>query len=425
MAVDRFQFFPGAIQISDVIISNGIDKSDITDWFKELNLESSVDTLAVNAQFVIDDAVNFLHSYRPNAGDDISIKISYADEVKHFSFKVLEIAGMADYQRQRSYILNCVSHFYYLGMYKEVAAAHTGTTSEIAKKIFNKHSYFEKSNIWEQSVGVEKLVVPKLSVNDTMRWLARKSTWAKDSVRMKFFQDSNLKYNFMPIEKSIEMYTNEPAFEYTYNLVASTIGPEQLPNSIDTYKAVKDLTYHENQFNIKTALESGRIAGTRFAPNIVTKKYRPVTYDYFDSFDKQKHLNPLPQFNKFNFEGGVNQFDINSSYTQNTPNDLNKVSDASNIKVSNIDLSQAVDIEVVGNQSVDVGQIIQLNISSPEPVSESRKGKLDTRYSGRYFVYNKRDVYSDRNTHKMALTLIKESQMSSVLWCIQVKWYGL
>ena len=77
MSGQNFQFFPGRIRISNVIITSGTDSADITELFKELNLNSSVNNMTVTAEFVISDAVNFLHNFRPNAGDTISIDIGY------------------------------------------------------------------------------------------------------------------------------------------------------------------------------------------------------------------------------------------------------------------------------------------------------------------------------------------------------------
>lgn len=410
MSGQEYQFFPGRVKISDVIISNGIDKADITELFKELNLNSSVGNMTVTAELVISDAVNFLHSYRPNAGDIISLNVGYKDITKYFSFKIIDIRNISEFQRQRAYVFNCVSHFFYKGMYKEVTGAIKGTTSSIARGIFEENTSFEKAGIWEESVGTEKIVFPKWSVNESMKWLARRSAWKNDSVRMKFFQDSNLRYNFMPIEKAVELYSNTPAFKYVYNLVAGTKGKDQIPNSLDTLRAVKDITFHDKQFDILQALESGKIAGVRYAPDIINKSYNPVSYDYFDQFNPDLYLNKFPQFNKFNYEGGINQYDVNISFSQPEVSDLNKTSDASNIKRTSIDLSQVIDIEVVGNSIVDVGQVIELEISSPEPPSLNRDSKIDKRYSGLYYVYSKRDIFNE-DVQKMALTLVKESQI--------------
>ena len=411
MSLD-FQFFPGRVDIGNVIISNGNDKADITELFKELNINTNVNSLSAVAEFVILDANNFLHSWRPNAGDDISIEISYSDETKIFGFKILSINNLSNFDSQRAYTFNCVSHFYYKAMHFGVRGAYTGTTSNIAKGLFleNLDNDKESFNVWEESSGSQKIVVPEWSLAYTMEWLARRSKWTDDIVRMKFFQDSNMKYNFMPIESALKRF-KEPAFKYTYNLVAATLGKEQKPNSADTIRAVKDLTMDGSLFNIKRAYDSGKISGTRYAPDIVNKSYDPVGFNYFELFSKESYLNSLPNFNSYNYEG-ISQYDVNASLTQPDVSEFNKVSDASNIRKSSIDMSQSISIEVVGNQLVDIGQVIELEVSSPEPVSDSRDDVIDKRFSGLYYVVSKRDVYNE-DVHKMALGLVKESQIGA------------
>jgi hypothetical protein len=406
----EFQYFPGRVKISNVTITNGSDKADITELFKELNLNTSINSVSASAEILISDGVNFLHSWKPNAGDVVGVELGYKDETKLFSFKVISVNNIADFTRQRSYILNCVSHFYYDSLYKDVIGSFTGTTSSIAKGLFLENSEIDKINIWEESVGTQKLVIPRWSTIETIRWLARRSSWANDSVRMMFFQDSNLKYNFMPIEKAAVLYKDNPVFKYTYNQIASSKGQDQLPNSQDTYTAIKDITFNTDQFNIADAFAKRKINSVRYAPDIINKSYEPVGYNYFDSFSRDNYLNNFPQFNKFNYLDGKAQYDINTSFTHEDVSQINKVSDASNLKVSSIDNSQIIDITVVGNQAIDIGQVVEIDISSPEPASENREGKIDKRFSGKYYVYAKRDVFNE-DTHNMSLGLVKESQL--------------
>ena len=411
MSLD-FQFFPGRVDIGSVIINNGNDKADITELFKELNINTSINSISAYAEFLILDANNFLHSWRPNAGDDISIEIGYMDETKTFGFKILSINDLNNFDSQRAYTFNCVSHFYYKAMHQGIRGAYSGSTSSIAKNLFleNLDNDKESFNVWEESAGSEKIVVPEWSLAYTMEWLAKRSKWTDEDVRMKFFQDSNMKYNFMPIESALKRY-KEPAFKYTYNLIAATLGEEQKPNSADTIRAVKDLTMDGSLFNIKRAYDSGKISGTRYAPDIIKKSYNPISFNYFDTFNKDSYLNSIPNFNSYNYEGVI-QYDVNTSFTQPDVSELNKVSDSSNIRKSLIDMSQSISIEVVGNQIVDIGQVVELTVSSPEPVSASRDDVIDKRFSGKYYVVSKRDVYNE-DVHKTALGLVKESQIGA------------
>ena len=119
---------------------------------------------------------------------------------------------------------------------------------------------------------------------------------------------------------------------------------------------------------------------------------------------------PLQLLSACNHRSQVHKVDINTSFTHEAVSQINKVSDASNLKVTSIDSSQIIDITVVGNQAIDIGQVVEIDISSPEPASDNREGKIDKRFSGKYYVYAKRDVFNE-DTHNMSLGLVKESQL--------------
>ena len=104
----------------------------------------------------------------------------------------------------------------------------------------------------------------------------------------------------------------------------------------------------------------------------------------------------------------MDQYDVNTSFLHNDIQGLNKISDTSNIRKSNIDNLQNLTIRVVGNQVIDIGQVILFNMSSPEPKSQTTEEVRDMRFSGKYYVTSKRDIYK-RDTHDMALGISKES----------------
>ena len=107
-----YQFFPGRVKITNIIISNGTDKADITELMKEIDINTSINSSSATVEILISDAINFIHSFKPNAGDNISIEFGYKDLSKIFNFKVLKITSMADFTRKRSYIIRCVSNFF-------------------------------------------------------------------------------------------------------------------------------------------------------------------------------------------------------------------------------------------------------------------------------------------------------------------------
>lgn len=403
-----YQYYPGRIKIDGVFISNSKDKVDVTDLFVEFSLNTSITNSSAVAEILLIDAVNLLAKYQVNGGDDIYVEVSYSDQTKKYPFKIVSINQIAHNDRQRAYVLRCISGFGYFGYYKTVEGKLEGSPSEMAKSLFLENTN-EQIGLWEESAGNQRIIVPRWSLGYTLEWLAQRSVWKDDLVRFRFFQDSHMRYNFMPIEKALHLYKNKPVMKYSHNLIANSIGPNQMPNSEAVNRAIKSIDY-EDSFNITNALQTGKLSSVKYSTDIVKKTYTILGFDYFSNFSKEKYLNSFPQFRKENFKGAVDQYAVNTSFIQPDKDVLNKVDDISSIRQSTLDESQIINIEVVGNQVVDIAQVVDIEIASPEPVSDSRDNNLDTRWSGLYYVVAKRDVFT-RNEHKMVLAVSKESQI--------------
>lgn len=406
--MSNVQFHPGKITVDSVILKNTTKAADITDMFVEFGLSSSIIDPTAVGDLLITDATNFIGKFPIEPGNQVEIKISYKDIQKTFFMYVYKIDRMSTDEKQRFYILKMISKLAYISYFANVEGALSGTTSDIAKGIFLENTE-EKINVWEQSSGKQKLVIPRWDPLYTINWLAKRSVWASDGVRFRFFQDSNLSYNFMPIEAANISY-KEPIFSYNYNMQTTTIGPTQIPNSTAVMQAVKSIKYDASH-NIRNMVKNGSFGGVRYAPNIVEKSYEPIAINYHENFTKERHLNSHPLINKSEYvDAGypINQYDINTSLTHSDIQGLNKVSDTSNIKRSNIDNLQNLEIKVIGNQVIDVGQVILFNMSSPEPKSQTTDEIRDMRFSGKYYVTSKRDIFK-RDSHDMALGISKES----------------
>ena len=402
------QFHPGKINVDSVIIKSTTKAADITDLFVEFAIDSSIIDPTAVGDLLLTDSTNLLAKFPIEPGNQIEVKISYQDVQKTFFMYIYNLDRMSTDDKQRFYVVKMVSKLAYQSYFKSVEGALSGTTSEIAKGIFYENTD-EKINVWEQSSGKQKLVIPRWDPIYTIKWLAGRSVWPSDNVRFRFFQDSNLQYNFMPIEAA-NVKHKEPIFSYNYNMDTTTIGPTQIPNSMAVMQSVTNVKY-EPSHNLRNMVKTGAFGGVRYAPNIVQKSYEPIAVNYHENFSKERYLNSHPLIKKSEYiDAGfpMDQYDVNTSFLHNDIQGLNKISDTSNIRKSNIDNLQNLTIRVVGNQVIDIGQVILFNMSSPEPKSQTTEEVRDMRFSGKYYVTSKRDIYK-RDTHDMALGISKES----------------
>lgn len=411
MSDNNYQFFPGRVKIDEIVISNGVNKSDITDLFVEMNINSFITGDTASIEVLLLDSANLFSKFKIRGGDNLNVKFSYNDTLKDFSVKIISVESINNFATSKSYSLRCVSHFAFQNFHKSIIKTYRGNITEIARQVFDEHSTeTDKLGYFEESSNSGTYVIPNWPVIDTLNWLAGKAVWTKDEVRYRFYQDSNLRYNFAPIELGVFLFKEKPAFKFSYNLVVGTKGEQQAPNSGLTYSAIKSLSF-EDSYNISESLMLGDITGEVKNANLTQKTYNSIDYNYFTEFDKEKHLNSFPQFKTQSYDPAKTIYDLTVSKTHNEDG-FNRSVDKSKLYYSRLNDSQLINIEVVGNPIIEVGTVVEIEIANADTANKDNS-RIDNNVSGLYYIVGKRDIYK-RDTHDMYLTLAKDSQVESI-----------
>lgn len=400
---NTFQKFPGSIKFDNVLITKRSSSTDITAMVAEVNIFSSISDVTSVANFLISDAKNILNTLPIEAGDKISLAVSYPDGQVVHNFIIQRVEDIEAHEKQYTYSIRAVSLLFYNSMFTTLSRSFSGTTAAIAQTIFLENTT-EKFGLWEKSVGNQTLIVPNWSPIKAIHWLAKRSTNGVDTTRFVFFQDSNQKYHFTPVDKFRDLYKNKPVITYSYRknneLVKGT------PNSKAAMETILSYEVHD-YLDAEAQAMSGKFGGTLFSTDITTKSLSIITYDYWKDFASDKSLNGYPLWGQTHSPKGYNQFETVSTNTQ-TNITQNKVINKSNLKVSVLDKGHYITIVVHGNRTVDVGQVIEVLIPSLEPKNSSMKDQFDKRLSGKYYVVAKRDMFN-KQSKQTALTLAKES----------------
>ena len=406
--MSNFVFAPGRSKFEEVLIRK-VDKTvDITALVAEVNIQSSLIDPTATGSFVVYDAKNLLSNLPLEAGDTIQVTIGYPDVQKTFKLIVEKITEIIDNQKERSYTIFAISELAYRSLHTNISRHFFGPCSDIAKVIFQENTS-EKFGLWDGSLNSVNFVCPQWNPIKTIQWLARYSTSQVDTTRFFFWQDSNLIYHFAPIERMREVYKNVKIQKFIYGRINQMQGSagSQTPDSKAAMETIESVYFHD-AFDAKEQIRNGKLGGTRFQTDLTTKTMSLVNYNYWDTFNKDKSLNGNPAWGRNdNWAKGFQQFDYISSWPTKTI-EYNKLNDVSNIRISSLDRAQRLDITIKGNQTVDVGQVIEVGIVSPEPKTTMSRDVFDQRWSGKYFVIAKVDNFT-REGHKISMTVSKES----------------
>ena len=400
-------FYPGRVLIDYVkIIKNGTSR-EITPMVVEINVETSIADTSATTDLVVVDAKNVISNLPIGSGDEIEFSISFAQKSYVYNVVVFKVMNIQTLDQQKTYTLRCFSKLSYLSLFTKVSKHYTGTTSEMAFSIFKAYAGGDSYGIWDSSIGTQSLIVPFISPIKAITWLAKRSRPVYDDVRFRFFQDSKLKYYFCPIEKFNELYKERPVVKYTYN--KNTSSTNGVPNSEAVMTTILSLTYHD-AYDLAVDARRGAHKSLRVQHDLNKKFFESFDYNYWRDFDKNKSPNDNPNIPFIGYDYSTVQNDFVLSNSTDIV-ELNKVNDKSNLKFTSLMNSQKIEIVVKGNEVLEVGQIIEVDIPSKEPKTDQIRDQKDLTWSGKYFIVAKRDMFTKEGM-QTALTLSKQSQIT-------------
>tara|TARA_A100001388_G_scaffold113008_1_gene83091 strand:+ start:33649 stop:34836 length:1188 start_codon:yes stop_codon:yes gene_type:complete len=380
--------FPGKWELKKAEVIRGADSLEITKLVSEFNVYASIIDPTIVGELLVIDGRNVLSGLPVQGGDLVKLSIDITGEIREYTLRIAQIKNISDLETQRMYIIQCVSNLFFESFHHKLSQSFEGPLNDIAFKIYEKYTD-EPFGIFEASKGSETIIIPNWNPIKALTWLAARAESLEQQVRFRFFQDTKGFYNFMPIEKALTNYKDNPPFEFVYRGNAS--GDKD-------FFAIKNLVFNPASYDLGKALREGYLKGRAFDINISKKTLGIVDYDYFKEFDKKDYLNDYPSYYKQDFGVGKIKMDLSTAGSKKT-----NVSDLKRTSVT--DYNQMVQITIFGNSEIDVGQVVELDIPNPDPGNNKEQDKL---WAGKYYVIGKRDLYTGDNC-SMVLDCAKES----------------
>ena len=380
--------FPGKWELKKAEVIRGADSLEITKLVSEFNVYASIIDPTIVGELLVIDGRNILSGLPVQGGDLVKLSIDITGEIREYTLRIAQIKNISDLETQRMYIIQCVSNLFFESFHQKLSQSFEGPLNYIAFKIYEKYTD-EPFGIFEASKGSEKIIIPNWNPIKALTWLAARAESLEQQVRFRFFQDTKGFYNFMPIEKALTNYKDNPPFEFVYRGNAS--GDKD-------FFAIKNLVFNPASYDLGKALREGYLKGRAFDINISKKTLGVVDYDYFKIFDKKDYLNDYPSYYKQDFGVGKIKMDLSTAGSKKT-----NLSDLKRTSVT--DYNQLVQITIFGNSEIDVGQVVELDIPNPDPGDNKEQDKL---WAGKYYVIGKRDLYTGDNC-SMVLDCAKES----------------
>ena len=390
--------FPGAAEIESVMHYNGTEEHDITGIVKGLNISADVNITSSFCEIAVYDYSNWMEKIQMGAGDAVKVVIKYENESYERRYRIRSFDSVENLEKGKRYIIMGISDLEYLSIHKKISRSYNGLPSDIAVEVF-KNSTNEELFTLEQSSQNISFIAPVWSPMKILNYLAKRSSTSDGLSRMEFFQDTFQRWHFTSMKNLFQNTQNE-VITYRYN--ANTLAQNGIPNTEAMITSIMNIRFLST-FDIMKETNKGNIKNTLVDIDLDTKSLSMVSNSYWDSFNKTV-INPTNQWKP-------EEFGIGNYQTRVFPSLHNKhLSSVYDSRTEGFDFpkGQVMEIVTFGNPFIDIGDMVNIEIPSMEPLTSNKKEVLDNVWSGIYYVIAKTDVF-DESGHGMALRVSKDS----------------
>ena len=338
---------------------------------------------------------------------------------------IYKIGGLrGDGEKASVLSLHFASQEVYKNAISKISRSYKGSCSDIVDKIFRDKEYLDsdKEITIEETNGLRKIVFPSMKPFKAIDMLCRQSNSKnfKDSPSYLFYETTK-GYNFRSVDG---LCSQEPKMTYEENV------PDRVEGGV---KNVDVNLRTINEFavigprNTTDNIYEGMLSSNIKIHDIYNKKINYFTYNYFDEFDKDIHLEDKPYIseskdklsnkgladysNAMNFvtiTSNGKSFDEPDNYPY-APDDLEKIVMRRNSRLRQFQNSITLNMMIPGNTFIKAGDVLEIKIGASSTVTDRTN---DPNYTGKYLITKIRHNFNNSKKdvrHTINMTVVKDS----------------
>ena len=426
---------------AEIITSAGI-KINIKPNIMQINLFEDIRKNSISGEILLQDSAGYV-SEGPIIGQEyFRLKIQTPSltnerDIIDFTENVFVINSVQNRGEAGNnvsvYLLSFSSSEIAKNQRTRVTGSLTGTYSDIVKQMMNRVNC-QKKIFLEPTRGVKRVVIPNLNPFTVIETILQSSTSIiNDNFSPSYlFFETFEGYNFRSLAS---LYAQPVSQTYTTFVPGSQVNR----GIVDIEKELGNIIDYEIIDNSNTMFNhtTGVLASKLIVHNIYSKSFKEYTYNYFDSFDNEKHItsyhdkNQFPIFSDVTIEKNGSrssdfpartylssisegETDTNNTTLDGTepfiaPDPQNTLQERSST-INQLEKGLILNISTHGNTSVHAGDIVRIDIPLVASIKTSENRKNDRFYQGVFLVKRvKHEFDFGVKKHGSILTLAKDS----------------
>ena len=442
----------GEYNLEEVVLisASGTPTKNLAETVLEINLWESIDAPFITGKLIFNDEVNY-HNILPIIGQEI-LKLTISTpsmfgpdiiELLLFVYKVDNVLHIN--QNNDALTLSFCSMEQIIAQRKIVTRTLVGTWSDILTNIVRKDLESKKNLYIEPCSGLQRIVPAGESPFNLIDDAKMQSISQKYGSPTYFFFETLNGIHFQSLES---LYDTPMQGYYTSDTIASLeIGDKGRIDVQSQFSKMRKFTRSSSN-DTAAGQVSGTYSSTIIEHDIFNKRYTTSGYNYFNSFDDEKHINEfhgqdtLPMYSRGSIDdnsGDVASYPAKEFLLPTSIKDINTGSDATKVisayapggneknqypfksyspsswltrRTSTIgQLTNGIEItfQVDGNTTIKCGDIVEVNLPRTAANKDAENEGVDKFIRGPFLIkslvhqFNKRD-----SQHNTVLTCVKE-----------------
>ena len=388
----------------------------------------------LQCDLVINDSVGLINTLNGDKDNSVAggftggeiLVVSYKSnddslEYKNHFFALYELTDRKRIEeRSEAYFLSGISIEAYPAMSNKICRAYGGgggnLISKMVESIIGEFVYTEnvkslhynyrdtiglrqtKEVDVDETIGLQKYIIPNLTVDDTIDFLAKEAD-SPDHIPYYIFYENSKGFNFKNLGNLIKQDVKE---DLVY--LQSNLNEGKGSANDENFDRTKIISFDViKQSNILDNIQGGLYKSKTIHLDILRKNKREVIFDYNDYVEKFSKLQP------YKIVGDVDTFPVVRMMTSRTGHDNDSIfaDEAPTPKKYGEVIGQSqsyeshifntiVEVTIPGDSELDVGDIIRLNIPVAA-TSNDQDGDEDKYLSGKYLITKLRHKMLDGN----------------------------
>ena len=308
-----------------------------------------------------------------------------------------------------------------------------GTYSDIVEDMLKKVNC-QKQIFIEPTNGVKRIVAPNISPFGVISMALKQSTSSlTDNASPSYmFYETFRGYHFRPLAS---MYAQPISQTYTTYIIRPQPNKEEIQFGLGNIIDYEIIENSDGLFNFTTGVYGSKL----IVHNIYSKSFTEHKYNYFDHFDKERHITSyhdkkqFPIFSDVTIEKNgfrssdfpsrtyltsisqgetdTNNTTIDGTEPYSAPDPQNSIQERAST-MNQLEKGLLINIVTHGNTSVNAGDVVKLDIPINIAAKTPENLKNDRFYQGVFLIKKIKHQFTfhqDRKVHTSFITLVKDS----------------